>query len=120
MRFKSNDRGIKGIILKSVSMPHNNVPVGLYGLYFHETPLKKRFRYAKKSKTSQIILVEWTKVTCKVSWNMQIWFLSSGVLNNFYCSYAEPLLSNNETRYYFYFNFLSGEGRGVKMQLIWQ
>lgn len=89
MRFKSNGRGMKRIILKSVSTPHNNVSVGLYGLYFHENPIKKRLRHAKKSKTSQIILVEWMKVTRKVSWNMQIWFLSYGVLNNFCCSYAD-------------------------------
>ena len=65
MRFKSSDRGMKGTILKSVSMPCNNIPVGLYGLYFHENPIKKRLRDAKKSCSSQIILVEWTKVTCK-------------------------------------------------------
>lgn len=115
MGFKGIDRGMKGIILKTVSMPHNNVPVGLYVLYFHENPIKKRLRHAKKSKTSQIILAEWTKVTRKFSWNMQIWFLSFGVLNNFYCSYAEPFLSNNETRSYFCtLIFRSGREGGSK------
>ena len=47
-RFKSNIRGMKGIISKSLSMPHNNILVGLYGLYFQEMPAKKRLRSAKR------------------------------------------------------------------------
>jgi hypothetical protein len=39
---------MKGIILKSLSVPYNNFLVGLYGLYFHEIPIKKLLSNAKK------------------------------------------------------------------------